>query len=158
MNLFKRDKSFLNFIICLVSVIFICICYFTYQFYKPYPLGDANKLQYIGKVDYGCWLICDSNPASTYYYATDLNLDQVTKTLFTKASLYKKPEFGYASGKGADDVRQYWIVYGINGDWAFDAYFYDNPRTLISGYHFATNKQHVISIDSESYDLVKNSL
>lgn len=115
-------------------------------------------LQYIGKVDYGCWWVCDSNPASTYYYATDLRLDQVTKNLFTKASLHNQPEFGYATGKGAEDVRQYWIVYDVNGEWAFDVYYYDNPRTLINGYHFTTTKEHVISIDSESYDLVRNSL
>ena len=61
----------------IATVIFILISLFVYQNYlKTYPLGDNDKLQYIGKVDYGCWL-CDSQPSSTYYYATDMTPEEI---------------------------------------------------------------------------------
>lgn len=42
-----------------------------------YPLGDSHKLEYIGETNYGCFLICNANPAKIYYYATTMSPQQV---------------------------------------------------------------------------------
>lgn len=125
---------------------------------KPYPLGDSSKLEYVGRVGYGCWIICDANPSSTYYYATNMSLDE-TIAYLKKAALDNKPQLGYTSGGGNNDIAEYWLNFkNSNGD-TFDAYYYDSAAPLVDYYHLKkTSKLHMINVDSNSYDLFKNSL
>ena len=55
----------------------------------PHPLGD--KMEYLGKEDYGCWVgFCDSQPASIYYYGTDMDTRGVTE-YFKKSTVIEEP-------------------------------------------------------------------
>lgn len=126
------------------------ICYFTYQLHRPYSLGDSDKLQYIGKVDYGCLLICDSEPASTYYYATDMNMNEVF-AYFKKASVIQAPQtIGnkvYFAVKLASQGTYY-------GD------FYLDKTSEYSEHPFLkkTTKRHLFTVPSFKYDGFKDSL
>lgn len=144
------NKSTRNFFIFLASVILIGICYFAYQHYKPYPLGDPDRLQYIGKDDYGCWLVCDSNPASTYYYATDMPIDQ-TIAYFKKATIVEDPrqvgnEFLFGLGL-------------TNGETTYTN-LYINKTEIYESKPFLkqTNKKHILLVSSFKYQALKDSL
>ena len=84
-----QHKTARNIVVAVLILICIGISYFAYQAFKARPLGDSNKLQYIGKVDYGCW-VCDSMPASDYYYATDMTVDEMIG-YFKKATIEESP-------------------------------------------------------------------
>lgn len=146
MNLLKRDKSFRNFIICLAGIVLIGICYFIYQLYKPYPLGDVNKLQYIGKVDYGCWLICDSNPASTYYYATDMSVDGVI-AYFKNATVDQSPR---TIGNQTDFVL-------VRNNMSIAINYYTDKSEVGSNW-IKTDKKAIISIPSFNYQNASHAL
>lgn len=117
---------------------------------RTYPLGVSGELEYVGKDDYGCWWVCDANPASVFYYATNMSLDEVTHHLFKKATLQEQPQAGDASGEGVSGVVRYWVNFDANDNQSFDLYYYENSEALIDRYHFLkTGKRHVISIGSE---------
>jgi hypothetical protein len=47
----------------------------TYDNVRPRPLG--SQMEYLGKEDYGNILGFDSKPGSVYYYATDINKEEL---------------------------------------------------------------------------------
>lgn len=48
-------------------------------------------MEYLGKEDYGCWVgLCDSRPASIYYYGTDLDSSGVV-SYFAKSRVVEEP-------------------------------------------------------------------
>lgn len=123
----------------------------------PKPLGD--KLEYIGKSDYGCWYpLCDSRPASTYYYATEMKLDDVTHSLFTRAKLLEKPhESGITTGGGY--AESYWLEFETRDGKEFTIDYYPHPENAFDSYGLAkTNKPSIISMDSKVYPIAKDSL
>jgi len=115
---------------------------------KTYPLGDG--LEYIGKVDYGCWLICDSSPSSVYYYATDMSSSEIVR-YFDKATVVQN--------NSPDSFHAYtslWLRY--NGE-SFDIYHYENKNDVSRKLKLRdSTKAHVINIEESAYDLAKKSL
>jgi len=121
---------------------------------KTYPLGD--RLEYIGKDSYGCWIICDSNPSSGFYYATDMNINEVV-SYFRKAQL-DNPEEIRPQDEGVpisfsltlpNTQNPLYITYYDNAP----RYIHDSKLNLKT-----TSKPHLITIDSEDYTATKDSL
>ncbi len=117
---------------------------------KVYPLGDSSKLEFVGQVGYGCWIICDSNPASTYYYATDMSVEN-TITYLKKVIPIEQPS-------QVDNE----ISFGIktpSGETLYPRYFINKQPVYNSHSYFKqTNKQHLLSIPSFKYGVLKDSL
>ncbi|HEU5122054.1 MAG TPA: hypothetical protein VFT59_04360 [Candidatus Saccharimonadales bacterium] len=89
----QTKKNRLNAIIAIASVVigvaalWLWLAPWVWYDNGPKPLGE--KMEYVGKRDYGCWLgFCDSKPGATYYYATDMNVEEVVR-YFGKAKLLR---------------------------------------------------------------------
>jgi hypothetical protein len=119
----------------------------------PRPLGD--KLEYIGKEDSRCiGVFCDSKPSTTYYYATDMNPEEILH-YFKKTTLdypdtmpdWQTPEtilFGLRTPHTPNII---YINYHNNGKVPIKKFDLRDP-----------NKQHVIDINAEDYEAAKASL
>ena len=121
---------------------------------KTYPLGD--KLEYIGKDDYGCVLMCDSDPASTYYYATDMSVDDIAHA-FKNATEDDTPQVSSTTVNN-QDVQIKWLSFKDTNGRSFYIDFYEDPSQLIKYYHFPGNHKYIINIGSGSYPIVKDAL
>lgn len=62
--------------VILALVITLCLWWAWAQL-TPHPLGD--RMEYLGKEDYGNIFGFDSAPNSEYYYGTDMSLEEVAK-------------------------------------------------------------------------------
>jgi hypothetical protein len=86
----------------------------------PRPLGDSSKLEYIGRTDSGCHGFCDSGPSTTYYYGTDMSLEEVTTSLLPKATLEGKPYQSSVFYSHLDtSATEYWITFKPVGSPAY---------------------------------------
>jgi hypothetical protein len=121
----------------------------------PHPLGE--KLEYIGKEDYGCTGFCDSKPSSTYYYATDMSIDEVIHyfkrvTIESDQDIHSTSDpsiprtFSLKSPKG--DV--FYITYYINGQ-----EYIDKSK---SEFQNTNKRQHILTVLDEQYTAAKDSL
>lgn len=134
------------------SIILLLICAIggvvLYRHTLSYPLG--SKLEYIGKVDYGCWLVCDSNPASTYYYATDMSVNDVIA--------YFKRLHLEGEVRTINEVADFSLTDSVNNDVSIYYYnqkqaaLHDNPSLRSS------QKKYIISVPDFDYQLAKSSL
>lgn len=154
----KRNKKWLALLLGglagILLILAAIIFYAQWQASVPKPLGD--KLEYIGKVDYGCIGFCDSPPGSTYYYATDMKVEQL---------------IGYFKGAEATNPSQIdnWQDRG-DAPW-FDfvnkqtkspftlIYYYEgNKRLHELSLSVTSSKQHVIELDQSAYGAAEHSL
>lgn len=150
----KKTMATVSIFTLLALGFFIFYVYPNFIFSKP--LGD--KLEYIGKTDYGCWLACDANPGSTYYYATDMSVEKVADSLFTKATLKEKPQLG-STPMGNKEIQDFWIqLQGSHGQNLYITYYQDASELRHFLHLKDTSKPHVISIGSESYAIAKDML
>jgi hypothetical protein len=69
----KKNKT-LSVILALVIV--LCL-WWAYASFMPHPLG--NKMEYLGKEDYGNIFGFDSAPNSEYYYGTDMDAGEIAE-------------------------------------------------------------------------------
>ena len=116
---------------------------------KVYPLGDTNKLEYIGKVNYGCWWVCDANPVSTYYYATNMDIKEV--------ALYFKRSTVSESPRTIDRVVDF-TLQTENGASIWINYYIDKNSMSEIGVMKKTNKKAVLSIPSFEYDTARAAI
>jgi hypothetical protein len=118
-----------------------------------YPLGDG--LEYIGKQDYGCWLVCDANPASVYYYGTEMSVEEVV-AYFPKASIIDDEEV--RAGE-AEAIPVTIILKGVNSNNPIYINYYKLGKDQSATFHLSTpRKQHLVSIQDEDYQAAKDSL
>lgn len=102
----------------------------------PHPLGD--KLEYLGKKDYGCWIgFCDSRPASTYYYGTDMSPEEMKNIFSARYSPLENVAFKNARFTTADG--EFMLTYEPSGS-------------------FSTSKKYVVSIVNSQYVIAKKYL
>jgi hypothetical protein len=113
---------------------------------ETYPLN--SKLKYIVKDGYGCYIFCDSAPAATYYYATDIDVNEII-THFSKTTLEKEPTT--IDGETELGVR-------ANSDETIYFYYYDNPENVKDEGLKKTDKRHIFSLPSFKYNIAKESL
>jgi hypothetical protein len=110
---------------------------------KTYPLGD--KLEYVGKSDYGCFYICSAWPGTTYYYATDMTAEEIVG-YFKGAKLEKAPY---------EMSEAYFIVMSNNDKRIYlDLYKHRSHTSK----EYTNGSAGVLSIDKTNYNLLKDSL
>jgi hypothetical protein len=155
----KRNSIIIAILSCVIAALIMGFLIINATTPKTYPLGDQDKLEYIGEVTYGCWVICDSNPGGDYYYATDLTLDQISTALFSHASLLEPPHISSVSIADSD-VTKYSVIYTTRDNQQFNLDYYPTAQPVISNSTVLhpTTRKHLISINSEWYHTVKDSL
>lgn len=141
----KQTKSFIPFkrtlIILLTPTLLIYAVYLIFSFLPAptYPLGD--KIEYIGKSDYGCWYGCDSRPGSSYYYATALSYDELVRSFPKSDSIDTSNKPNAFSISKANN--HFYI--DINND----------PATIPNDIKAKTDDL-IFSIDASNYELAKS--
>jgi hypothetical protein len=110
----------------------------------PRPLGD--RLEYTEKRDYGCAVICDSQPRSTYSYATDMSIEEVIQ-YFKDASLTRSVE--------KSSVFSVIPLRDKQGD-EFSLYYY-TPKDALETLNKTTD-QNIIELDAKDYKTAKDAL
>jgi hypothetical protein len=108
----------------------------------PKPLGD--KMTYLGKKDYGNWLGFDSKPASTYYYGTDIDVNNLA-AYFTKAKLLQQPFLENSKN-----------TVNIQAPSSETIYIYHYPSNTQQ--QFKTDKRYIVEVPSFKYQAALNSL
>jgi hypothetical protein len=123
---------------------------------QPKPLGDG--LEFVGKKDYGCWLgFCDSKPGATYYYATDMDLEEM-EGYFKGAELAKDPVKEWYTPEEGGEYR---FDFGLkeNDTKGFYLIFYDNGAFQSNKYDFKSiNRKSLVEIDYNYYTQAKSAL
>lgn len=114
----------------------------------PHPLG--NKLEYLGKKDFGGELLYhDYDSYSIYYYATDMSVEEVI-SYFKKSSVIKQPDEtkdeSYFGIKTPSGETIYTSLYNKDAAWK------DNPDLP------KTSKKYILEIPSFKYQAAKDSL
>ena len=120
----------------------ILIGWWAWEQFSPKPLGD--RLEYVGREDYGCWIICDSAPASVYYYATDMTPEEVV-------AYFKGANMELPLESEGDNVR-IWLK--KNND-SFLVRYYNNDKKIKK---YASENKKVISLRSQDYSFASKSL
>jgi hypothetical protein len=148
----KKQKILFMSLIAAVAVLVISIptiIYFAEKnaSEKTYSLG--SQLEYVGKESYGCWLICDSNPSSIYYYATDMNVDQVIQ-YFRNTSIEQQPR--------TLDGETDFILTTKSGEDISIYYYSDKAKITKDMALKASNRSHIISIPSFHYSIAQKTI
>lgn len=123
----------------------------------PHPLGD--KLQYIGKWDYGCsgfWL-CDSRPGTTYIYATDLTPPELVD--YFKRARAEDPEYQVEQWEDRGESFDVELVNTKSSE-GFSIFFEARPDQEFKTDFGPTQltKKYIVRIDSTDYNTAKDSL
>lgn len=147
----KKKKAFLFGLVGLVVLVLLALGGMWIWFHNaPKPLGD--RLEYIGKQDYGCWLVCDSPPSSNYFYTTNMTLDEITRSLSQTSRLHVSEIMGGSNEYTFQNITLYLphqviITYYVDGEKA--ASYFGLKRG---------HKQHLIEIDSSDYEALRRML
>jgi len=144
-KLTRKKKIWLGIIAGLVVIL---LGWWAWGQFAPRPLGD--KLEYLGKEDYGNIFGFDSFPSSTYYYETDMNAEE-TANYFTKASIVEGPS--------GTNKWQSFTLRASNGETIY-FYIYPSETFLEEKPHtsFTIEKNYVLSIPDSKYSAAKDSL
>lgn len=142
----KVSKQTMIIIIILISLCGLFALYIYPNFIFSKPLGD--KLEYVGKTDYGCWVVCDANPGSIYYYATDMSVEEVTN--YFKATTPSPL-------RTFDDMTDF-VLKTKDGHSISIYYYTDKEKVVDKGINKKVYRKAIISIPSFHYDAAKNSL
>lgn len=143
----KQKAKFWKFL-PLISIPLIMLAFFLPSIIpdsRQYPLDD--KIEYIGKTDYGCDFFCDSKPGSVYYYATNMIYEEVVGH-FKNAFLVDEPNTNASTiyfGMTNRDGKSVFIT------------FYRDKRKASSKIN-ATDKKYIFNIPDDSYETLKSFL
>jgi hypothetical protein len=140
----------------LISIILGLTLFFGVKAYLERPQDLGPGLEYIGKSNYGCWFVCDSTPASVYYFATDMTQDEL-KTYFKGATYVEHPNSLGGGGAGYNFSDLYFRPRQSDREFLID--YYDNTQLVIGLFKLKqTNRHSVISISEKSYTTVLDAL
>jgi hypothetical protein len=139
-------------LMAIAGVVIILVGWWSYLNFMPHPLGD--KLEYLGKKDFGGGLFFyDHRPYTVYYYGTDMTADEVVAyfkgaTLNNPTDLKANNAFELTfSLRSPDTDNPIYIEY------YFDGKEYSQTHNLKTA-----PKQHLITISEEDYDSARKSL
>lgn len=125
---------------------------------SPKPLGD--RLEYIGKKDYGCGGfigVCDAAPGATYYYGTDMSIEEVAR-YFKEAETTERPLLEWSFEEDGTQYRLSFANKKISGK-GFSLNYYDDSGHRVKDYKLlSTSKKFLVELDSQSYQNVKDAL
>lgn len=137
----------------ILSIAFITFHPNTWVWYDKSPKPLGSKLEYIGKDDYGCRFgFCDSKPGSNYYYATDLNIDQIAP-YFKHATLQEEPT-------AQSDSTTIWL-HNNSLNKGFTIYYFGERKidsATLSQLGLTQTTKHILKINASNYDMAKKSL
>jgi hypothetical protein len=143
----SHQKHIITIVIIIVTAFALSSLWLTIaKPFETYPLDD--KLEYIGKDNYGCYIFCDSTPAAIYYYATDMDVNEII-THFSKTTLEKEPTT-------IDNETEFGLKTSSSETIYF--YYYDSPESVHDEGLRKTDKRHILSLPSFKYNLAKESL
>ena len=125
--------------------------WWVYTALKPeptYPLGD--RMEYLGKEDYGCYGICDSYPGSIYYYDTDMSIEEVID-YFKRASVAEQPE--------TLNGETYFGIKTPSGETVYMEYYVDKASRLKdTAFRQKSTQDHLLLVSNSEYQAAKDSL
>lgn len=152
----KSRRKKLSIIISIIvgGLAVVSIWFFYFQPRIPHPLGD--QLEYIGKRDYGCNWLCDSPPSTTYFYTTDMTPPELADYFQNARATESQFQIERWQNRG-----QSFHIDFINEDSSerFTIYFYLDPSEQETGIELTSHiKRYVISLNSNYYQVVKDSL
>jgi hypothetical protein len=111
---------------------------------SPKPLGD--RLEYVGKFDYGC-IGCDAAPGAAYYYATDMKLEEVVG-YFRGAKLIKLQVESKSTFVQLENGKE---------KFTFD-YYTPKNQSQLGDFEIRFRDKNMIDIDAKYYATAKDSL
>ncbi|HEU5122332.1 MAG TPA: hypothetical protein VFT59_05820 [Candidatus Saccharimonadales bacterium] len=139
----KMSAANKRFYLVLIAIVVALIGWWGWLQVMPRPLGD--KLEYIGKEDYGSWLpLSSARPASVYYYATDMSKEEVRE--YFRGAKVDEP----ITPQGGD-----FLIWAERNNNNF-IIRYHTDKTMLNKY--AHGRKAVVSVRSEDYNLAKESL
>lgn len=156
---FIRKNGIILLLLGLFIVVYGVVAFaaFTPQKYHSpdveHPLGD--RVEYVGKEDYGCTRgYCgDTGPGSTYYYATDMSVEQVIAYFkkAKKASVVREPS-----------VTGSKVFFGIrlsSGETLYTYYYTDGTELYQSHAGLKqTSKPYFLEVPGSKYQALGDSL
>lgn len=102
-----------------------------------YPLGD--KMEYLGKKDFGNVLGFDTYPYSVYYYGTDMDEEELVGYFESNLEHPIEDKGAYTDIYLTKDGVGFYLAYEASSE-------------------FKTSKRHVVSISDEQYTIAKRFL
>jgi len=151
----KKKKYAISIISIVILLIVGIIGWFVYQQVQPHPLG--NKLEYVGKQDYGCLFFCDSNPTTNYYYETDMSLDDL-EVYFENAQIVSKPVQTTTNFKNDSTTLSLIQFSNVKSQKKFVLTYYSDGVLLAKDNNLNVSKKHILMVDSKDYNNVFSSL
>jgi hypothetical protein len=153
----SRKKAYVFAGISILIVLVISLAWWIYTTTLTYPLGD--KLEYVGKKDTGCYIsltICDSRPSTTYYYATNLSQNELTR-YFKNTSEAEVESSAVTTSTGY--TYDYVTFHLPNTPDLINVSYYTDSALITRDMKLQpSSKRHVISINSKYYAALRESL
>lgn len=145
-----RSSTFIDFIkkhkiLTIISaILLVVIATWNIDNLTPHPLGD--RMEYLGKEDYGCIWICDAEPSSIYYYGTDMDTKEIIQYFkFAKIDFVNQESDATTLSLTKDNKKIYISLY--------------EDKTNIQGFNTQhTMKKNVLRFRADYYELLKKSL
>jgi hypothetical protein len=142
-HLSRKKKTWLTVI---VGILVISLSWWAWNEFVPRPLGD--KLEYLGKKDYGNLLGFDSFPYSVYFYSTDMEASEAVE-YFAKGHIIDEP---------STQKETSFTLQTSNGE-TFRVSFYTKDAFEDKYSNLPKPKNdYVLSIPSFKYNVAKDSL
>jgi len=143
MALSAADKRFYS---VLAAIAVLLVGWAIWLQIMPHPLGD--KLEYVGKEDYGSWLpLSSTRPASLYRYETSLNEEELAQ-YFNRHTRAERSEWNFG--------KQTIVYKNIATNQSFVIFFYNkNDAKRALGINTEMN---IVVIPDRHYEAAKNSL
>lgn len=139
-------------ILVIATVAVLLVGWWGWWQFGPKPLGD--KLEYIGKFDGGCIWICDSEPYTDYYYATDMTPQEVVD-YFKGANLLNYDELTEWQGSKNSTAT---FTFSTRGK-EITITYYNNSQEQVDSFQLRpTNKGRAVEIRSTDYFLALQSI
>jgi hypothetical protein len=146
----KKNSIIIAALSCVIAALIMGFLIINATTPKTYPLGDSSKVTYIGKTSYGCWVVCDANPAEVYYYATDMSLADLV-SYFKKATLIQSSDthdgtlyFGLKTSSGETIYTNYYLK--------IESLYQKYPQFKHSA------MTHAVAIPSDKYKVAQESI
>lgn len=132
-NVVKKHK----FISVVIGFVVILLTWWIVNGFMSHPLG--NEMTYLGKKDYG-GPFGDSNPASTYYYGTEMNSNEIQ-------NYFKNAKYSGTEGQTIGENYSSTVFDFTSPKGNFKISYYNNNNIFS-----APNIKHSHTVSVESYD------
>jgi hypothetical protein len=153
----KRHKTSTT----LFGVGLVLLGWWVYTNFMPHPLGE--KMEYLGQRDYGCWVgFCDSEPGTTYFYATDMTPREVA-SYFSQTSILDDGTYIDPAPNSGQEPGSYNISFSLvsnkNSLQKINIYYISDAQQYADEFKYTVpHKKHIVEIDARYYNIAKSNL